>query len=188
MECPNAQVCQLDENRNAICRCNVICSDVLGPVCGSDGKTYTNECKLRVESCKSRKNLRVVYPGECSAGIIIFLVQIILVEPIPFEIILISSSHIHYHTFSTGTNPCESLQCGPFQECHINKFGIASCQCPPGCEPVMRPVCGSDGQTYNNLCELQRNSCLMRRMVNVLYNGQCGKMRKHKLYYNFCCL
>lgn len=68
VECPSSQVCQLDEHRNPICRCNAICSPDLRPVCGSDGKTYTNECYLRVEACKSRKSIRIIYTGECSAG------------------------------------------------------------------------------------------------------------------------
>ena len=65
VECPSAQVCQLDGQRNPICRCNAICEDDLKPVCGSDGKTYTNDCFLRVEACKARRSLRIVHSGQC---------------------------------------------------------------------------------------------------------------------------
>nr|XP_042908817.1 agrin-like [Parasteatoda tepidariorum] len=140
VECPNSQVCQLDEHRNAMCRCNAICSEDIRPVCGSDGKTYANECALRVEACKFRKNIRVVYSGECS----------------------------------TGKNPCENIQCEILEECNIDKFGIASCQCPQNCESVMKPVCGSDGQTYNSECELQRHACIHKRIISVAYGGACG--------------
>lgn len=98
VECPTNQVCQLDDNRNPICRCNAICSLDLKPVCGSNGmsrdhrresfaerlmtlscratarlfslpgKTYTNECILRVEACKAKKSLRILYNGECGSG------------------------------------------------------------------------------------------------------------------------
>ncbi|XP_035210218.1 agrin-like, partial [Stegodyphus dumicola] len=151
VECPNSQVCQLDENRNALCRCNGECSEDLRPVCGSDGKTYTNECTLRVEACKSRKNIRVVYAGECSTA---------------YRLLFLSSN-------IPGKNPCENLMCGPFQECDINKYGIASCQCPPSCESIMKPVCGSDGQTYSNDCELQRNACIQMKHVSVVHIGEC---------------
>lgn len=68
VQCPIAQICQLDESRNPICRCNAICPYELNPVCGSNGKTYTNECFLRVEGCKARKSLRIMYSGECGSG------------------------------------------------------------------------------------------------------------------------
>ncbi|GFS69617.1 hypothetical protein NPIL_186102 [Nephila pilipes] len=157
VECPASQVCQLDEHRNPICRCNSVCTPDLRPVCGSDGKTYTNECTLRVEACKSRKSIRIIYTGECSAG----------------------------------ANPCESLQCGPNQECDIDRYGIATCQCPPTCEPVMRPVCGSDGHTYHNDCDLNRQSCLMKREVTLAYRGECGERgpcHKHVCHFGSICV
>ncbi|XP_071039097.1 agrin-like isoform X2 [Parasteatoda tepidariorum] len=140
VECPASQVCQLDNNRNPICRCNAICSPDFRPVCGSDGKTYINECSLRVESCKSRRSLRIIFSGECSSG----------------------------------ANPCENLQCGPGQECDIDRYGIATCQCPPNCEPVMRPVCGDDGKTYYNECEMRRSGCEVQRLLTAAYRGACG--------------
>nr|XP_042902808.1 agrin-like [Parasteatoda tepidariorum] len=142
VDCPSSQVCQLDELRNPICRCTSSCSSDIRPVCGSDGKTYTNECKLRVEACKARKSIRIIYAGECSAG----------------------------------ANPCESLECGPNEECDIDRFGIATCQCPPVCETVVKPVCGTDGHTYQNDCDLHRQSCLKRREVTLAYQGECGKL------------
>jgi hypothetical protein len=65
VECPASQICQLDDHRNPICRCNAVCNQDFKPVCGSDGKTYTNECILRVEACKSRRSLRIIHSGIC---------------------------------------------------------------------------------------------------------------------------
>ncbi|XP_054715535.1 agrin-like [Uloborus diversus] len=138
--CPTFQVCQLDENRNAVCRCNDVCSAEYRPVCGSDGKTYDNECVLRVEACKLQKNIRVIYSGDCSSG----------------------------------TNPCDLIKCGPGQECDIDRFGTASCQCPSSCEPKMQPICGSNGRTFDNECELKRQSCLLRTELTAVHQGECG--------------
>jgi coxsackievirus/adenovirus receptor len=72
-------------------------------------------------------------------------------------------------------NPCASVHCEPGEECDINKFGIARCECPPQCEPVMRPVCAQDGRTYESLCELRRASCEQKKLIEVKYTGACGK-------------
>lgn len=39
IDCPVNQVCQLDDNRNPICRCNAICNLDFKPICASDGET-----------------------------------------------------------------------------------------------------------------------------------------------------
>ncbi|KAB7496788.1 Follistatin [Armadillidium nasatum] len=75
----------------------------------------------------------------------------------------------------TQVNPCDSLTCLPGEECNIDVFGIARCECPPPCESVIRPVCGSDGVTYDNRCELWRNVCVKQENISVLYAGVCGE-------------
>ncbi|KAG8224572.1 hypothetical protein J437_LFUL003091 [Ladona fulva] len=60
-----------------------------------------------------------------------------------------------------GVNPCVGVSCGPGQSCIIDRYGIARCECPPECEPVLRPVCGSDGATYDSPCALTRAACLL---------------------------
>ncbi|GFR31289.1 agrin [Trichonephila clavata] len=74
-----------------------------------------------------------------------------------------------------GANPCENLQCGPGQECDIDRYGIATCQCPPVCEPVMRPVCGDDGKTYHSECDMRKSGCEVQKLLIVNYRGACGK-------------
>ncbi|KAI8772649.1 pancreatic secretory trypsin inhibitor [Biomphalaria glabrata] len=50
---------------------------------------------------------------------------------------------------------------------------VAPQPCPQNneCLDVYAPVCGTDGVTYSNGCELIKKTC---GRVQVSYNGQCG--------------
>lgn len=64
------QICQwgaicAETGGTAICECPT-CPAEFQPVCGDDGISYGNECKLRLEGCKHRREIRVLYQGLCS--------------------------------------------------------------------------------------------------------------------------
>jgi hypothetical protein len=49
-----------------VCVCNYQCSLDFKPVCGNDGKTYINECYMRLESCRLNRKIKIYQPVECS--------------------------------------------------------------------------------------------------------------------------
>lgn len=63
-ECQYGAIC-VETFGTAHCECP-ICPAEFEPVCGSDGISYGNECKLRLEACKHRRDITVLYNGACS--------------------------------------------------------------------------------------------------------------------------
>jgi coxsackievirus/adenovirus receptor len=72
-----------------------------------------------------------------------------------------------------GPNPCQSLNCHPYQDCVIDRTGSAACACPDICPVVSKPVCGSDQITYNSECELRRTACLKNVAITVKFEAAC---------------
>lgn len=75
----------------------------------------------------------------------------------------------------TGVHPCSKAGCEPDEECQVDEKGMPQCLCKGPCPPIHRPVCGSDQLTYSSNCELERESCLQKRSIKLLYEGVCGK-------------
>ena len=43
-----------------------MCTEEYRPVCGTDGKTYSNECKMELSACGKNDTITVSYNGECN--------------------------------------------------------------------------------------------------------------------------
>ncbi|XP_065829287.1 follistatin-A-like [Oscarella lobularis] len=68
VKCDFGATCKVVSNSNYTCDCARACSFHYDPVCGSDGKTYSNLCHLQTGSCEAKMNLTVAIQGECPDG------------------------------------------------------------------------------------------------------------------------
>lgn len=80
-----------------------------------------------------------------------------------------------------STDPCRDKQCGFGARCVVSSDGrYATCECPTHCpnygdHTKSRPVCGTNGQDYSDLCTLRMDACSTNGNITVKYDGKCGK-------------
>ncbi|XP_066097337.1 follistatin-related protein 1 [Saccopteryx bilineata] len=72
---------------------------------------------------------------------------------------------------------CANVFCGAGRECAVTEKGEPTCLCIEQCKPHKRPVCGSNGKTYLNHCELHRDACLTGSKIQVNYDGHCKEKK-----------
>ena len=71
-------------------------------------------------------------------------------------------------------DPCEDIRCSFNSLCVVDSNYKASCQCPK-CPSTTKHVCGTDGRTYINECEVRKQSCTTKTNIRVLHPGKCSK-------------
>ncbi|GBN23152.1 hypothetical protein AVEN_71597-1 [Araneus ventricosus] len=82
------------------------------------------------------------------------------------------------------TDPCEDKECHFGAQCRPSPDGqTGECVCPEKCATYgdsrgSRPVCGTDGQDYPNVCELRRTACKQKKEIEAKFQGPCVMYQK----------
>ncbi|XP_062837327.1 follistatin-related protein 5 isoform X1 [Anolis carolinensis] len=79
-----------------------------------------------------------------------------------------------YVSHDVPLRSCENKYCGLGRHCIVNRgTGQAECVCMEHCKPHYKPVCGSDGEFYENHCEVHRTACLKKQKITIVHNEDC---------------
>ena len=155
--------------------CKMNCIKVYRPVCGTDGKTYTNECQLDLAACKAKpKVLKKAGDGPCPSECDGFCAEIYLP-------VCGSDGKTYPNECTLKIAACKA------RPKILKKVNDGPCptDCDDVCERIYRPVCGSDGNTYPNECTLKIAACkakpkVLKKASAVTFPRQSRKDRGPK--------
>ncbi|XP_072222987.1 agrin isoform X2 [Leuresthes tenuis] len=195
--CDHGAVCVV-KNDEPVCECPEACPPTSDHVCGSDGRSYTSPCEMRAISCALQKAIHIKHKGpcdescaNCSFGAICDAQSGQCVCPLEC---VESHQPVCGSDGTTYSSECELhvLACTEQRDLRVVSQGECKtcggivcpwgtqcvqnlCECPQCSDEGYSPVCGSDGNTYDNECELRRFSCMREKRIDVAKPGSCDE-------------
>ncbi|XP_059169089.1 four-domain proteases inhibitor-like [Physella acuta] len=144
-----------------------VCLEVYQPVCGSDGKTYPNKCQLHASNCKNSdvKEVTISHDGPCKeiqpkrpTDPCMKIVCLQVYDPVCGSDGKTYPNTCRLDAFNCGRPADKMVTMAHLGECPV-KTPNARCSGNLPCPLGYRPVCGSDGNTYDNECWLHTTNC-----------------------------
>ncbi|XP_072050232.1 uncharacterized protein [Amphiura filiformis] len=151
--------------------CEFDCTSEYLPVCGSDGDTYLNECEMNRVACEQNVDIIVQSTGRCVSACNISCSSV-------YEPVCGSDGQTYPNECSMREESCENnreITIDHNGECESGlPLHIPVPACNDFCTAFYEPVCGSDGDTYTNECQLTVSACLKNIEITVVSTGPCA--------------
>jgi len=96
--------------------------------------------------------------------------------------LLILLSGVQGSILPSKDSSCDTVYCRAGRECmSLDSNSDFECVCITKCPSHWKPVCGSDGVSYDNHCELHRKACIDGKPISPIHPGFCKKSREDLL-------
>nr|XP_023012352.1 agrin-like [Leptinotarsa decemlineata] len=151
----NRRVTKVDYEkcRGRLSKCiKMKCSKDFDPVCGTDARTYTNQCQLNLATCL--KSVQFAHVGNCT--------KLKEQQPCPTscanevgdEPVCGSDGNVYRSNCHLRKDTCGQLVIEvPLHHCRT------TAACNEKCPEDKNFVCGSDNKLYRSECEMKRDNC-----------------------------
>ena len=162
--------------------CPAFCPFNYEPICGDNGKTYSNECQFEVAKCNGEVN-EIAFEGDCETSIEILpttpnvlcdLFCSKIYEPVCGDNGETYSNECHFEIAKCNGEVNEITfvgKCDP----EIEILPITpDVLCDFYCPMVYEPVCGDNGETYSNKCQFEIAKC-NGEVKEIAFEGDCDK-------------
>ncbi|NXN92087.1 IOV7 protein, partial [Rhinopomastus cyanomelas] len=172
----------------------VACPRNFEPVCGTDGTTYSNECGICFHNKKHKTKVEKAHSGECEPKSVVIDCSKYRSAVVDGHVVVacprIMKPVCGSDSF-TYDNECELCAHNVEHQTNVTKMHDGECKqhnvdCSKypttntedgkvlvSCPRNLDPVCGTDGTTYNNECEICAHNREHRTRVSKKHDGKC---------------